>query len=65
MAGFIDELEKWFDSLSTEELIKGWDESTQGMSDANHFDEDFFREFSYDYEFQIKKNDLQQEKEIS
>ena len=39
---FIDEMEKWFDSLSDEQLIKTWNDSTKGMPNANIDDDDFF-----------------------
>ena len=38
---FIDEMEKWFDSLSDEQLIKTWNDSTKGMANANIDDDDF------------------------
>ncbi len=39
---FIDEMEKWFNSLSGEQLIKTWNDSTKGMDNANIDDDDFF-----------------------
>ena len=39
---FIDEMEKWFYSLSGEQLIKTWNDSTKGMPNANIDDDDFF-----------------------
>ena len=39
---FIDEMEKWFNSLSGEQLIKTWNDSTNGMDNANIYDDDFF-----------------------
>jgi hypothetical protein len=39
---FIDEMEKWFNSLSGEQLIKTWNDFTNGMDNANIYDDDFF-----------------------
>ena len=35
-------MEKWFNSLSGEQLIKTWNDSTKGMANANIDDDDFF-----------------------
>lgn len=35
MDSMIENLEKWFDSLSEEELLKSWRKSTDGMSDTS------------------------------
>ena len=41
-------MEKWFDSLSDEQLIKTWNDSTKGMPNANIHDEDFFAKLKDD-----------------
>lgn len=54
MDSMIENLEKWFDSLSEEELLKSWRKSTDGMSDTSQF-EDFFNEIPCEFECKIQE----------
>lgn len=53
MSGFIDELENWINSLSDEELLRSWRESTTGMRNTSKY-EDFFSDRPYAFECPIQ-----------
>ena len=53
MGTLIENLEKWFDSLSEKELLESWRNSTNGMSDTSQF-EDFFNEKAYGLEWEVQ-----------